>query len=140
MKKNALKLVRILVVEPSKAPRLEEVDPSSWRTWYPLVDKTTSLFQILNIVPGIEMLFDEEGRWKNMPLNVLVPAHAPKPVAEDTFIIDMTNGRGMMPGEPGIGYHEILGTFILARRKGGNYVDLTDDDIAKFKNGLIRAV
>jgi len=140
MKKNALNMVRVVVVEPAKAPREENVPSDSWDTWYPLVDKTTDLFEMLRLPDGLEMLFDEEGRLKQFPLNVLVPALAPSPLFDHSFLIDMTNGRGMKPGEPGIGYHEIYGTFIVARRKGENYVDLTDEEVEKIKRGLVRAV
>lgn len=130
--------IRILVVPPGKSPEVKVVDNSSWRTWYPLVDKSTELLQTLRILPGIDMLFDEEGRLKNMPPNVLVPAYAPAAPPKGTVIIDTTGGKGMKPGEPGIGYHEILGTFLVARVHGSRYVDLKDEDIEIFKAYLAR--
>lgn len=136
MTKKTDKKIRIMVVEPGKKPRVERVAPDSWKSWYPLVDKTTHLFQQLHFLPNIDFLFDEEGRRKNMPVNLLIPAHAPPAVEPGTFIVDMTKGKGMQPGEPGIGYHEILGTVIIARTRGSEYADLKDEDITKFEEAL----
>ncbi len=129
--------IRIIVVPPGQSARIEEVESGSWKTWYPLVDKTTHLFQVLHLPDRIDMLFDEEGRLKGFPLNVFVPAKAPPAVPKDWFIINLAPG-GMMPGEPGIGYFDILGTFILARSKGVNYVDLTDKDIKSLMGTLAK--
>lgn len=137
MPKKTSNKIRILVVEPGKSPRIEQVVSDSWTTWYPLVDKTTHLFQQLHLLPNVDLLFDEEGRRKEMLLNVLIPAHAPT-VEPGTFVIDMTKGRGMSPNEPGIGFHEILGTFIVARTRGSTYADLTDADIKRFQEALNR--
>lgn len=136
MAKKKSEKIRLLVVEPGKKPRVEEVVPDGWKTWYPLIDKTTHLFQQFHLLPNIEMLFDEEGRRKEFPLNVLLPGPAPRALAPGEFFIDMTKGKGMQPGEPGIGYHEILGTFLIARTRGSVYVTLTDEDIAKFTEAL----
>ena len=130
------KKIRILVVEPGKKPRVEEVAADGWKTWYPLIDKTTHLFQQLTFLPNIDFLFDEEGIRKEFPVNVLLPARAPRALEPGEILIDMTKGKGMQPGEPGIGYHEILGTFLIARTKGSVYVSLTDEDITKFTEAL----
>lgn len=130
--------IRIMVVEPEKAPRVVETAGVSWTTWYPLIDSTTHLLETLPIAPQIDMLFDEDGRRKKMPVNILVPARAPAALMEGTFIIDMTKGKGMLPGESGIGYHQILGTFILARRRGNKYVSLTDKDIVDLTKAVGR--
>jgi len=130
------KKIRILVVEPGKKPRVEQVSPDGWGGWYPLVDKTTHCFQQFHLLPNIDMLFDEEGMRKKFPLNVLLPGRAPRALEPGEILIDMTKGKGMQPGEPGIGYHEILGTFILARTRGSVYVDLKDEDVTKFMEAL----
>lgn len=130
------KKIRILVVAPGRKPEVCEVITDSWKTWYPLIDKSTELFQQLNLLPNIVMLFDEEGVYKDMPVNVLIPAHAPPAPSPGTVIIDATGGKGMKPGDPGIGYHRIVGTFILARTRGSEYATLTDEDIAKFTEAL----
>ena len=134
----AEKMIRVLVVPVGKPPEIAQVPAASWKTWYRLLDPTTNTFECLPLLPGIDLLFDEEGRYKDLPVNVRVAARARPAPDPDTFMIDMTNGKGMLPGEPGIGYHEILGPFLIARTADGDYVDLRDGDIATFQGMLQR--
>lgn len=126
--------IRILVLAVDKEPALHVVTNDSWRTWYRLIDPSTDTFQIVHLTPGLEILCDEEGRRKKMELNLLLPAGAPQlDTSKFSFIVvprETEDGRRLMePNEPGIGFHEILGTCIIARRQGPKYVGLTDADI-----------
>lgn len=133
-----VKPIRVLVVPPGKPPEVAEVDPRSWRTWYPLVDKTTHLFEMLKLETHLDMLFDEEGALKEMPLNLRLAAQAPSGRLGNLVRIDMTGGKGMKPGEPGLGFHQIRGTFLIARSRGSEYVDLLDADIERCRAWLGR--
>ncbi len=134
------KQVRILVVPPGAPSKVHTVG-DSWKYWYPLISPSTHILQTLGIAPGLELLCDEEGALKRMEVNVLIPARAPQ-VDTSKFEVILVQAktddgrRLMMPNEPGIGYHEIRGTFILARRRGSGYTDLTDADIAQFQRML----
>lgn len=122
-------MIRVLAIPPGERPLLHEVEAGSWRTWYHLVHQTTDTFQQLPLTQHLVLLFDEEGAMKEFPLNFLLPGLAPQPTFDPSFIVDLTKGRGMMPRAPGIGHHEILGTVLVARVRGSDYTDLTEEDI-----------
>jgi hypothetical protein len=123
------KKIRVMVIPVGQPPEIVEVNPSGWSSWYPLIDKTTQLFEARMISTSLILLMDEEGRMKNFPINFLLPGRAPQPLFEPSFVIDMTQGKGMKPGEPGVGYFDILGTVIVSRTRAGAHVDLTEKDI-----------
>jgi hypothetical protein len=137
-KKQKTDKIRVMVIPPGKPPMVVEVNPTGWTTWYPLIDKTTHLFELRPIAPNLMLLMDEEGRMKNFPLNFLLPGRAPQPMFEPSFIIDLTNGKGMKPGEPGVGYFDILGTVLISRTRGSDHVDLTDKDIETVRGAFNR--
>jgi hypothetical protein len=131
------KLVRIIVIPVGQIPRVETVE-NSWSKWYRLVHPKTDTFQVLPLERAIDLIFDEEGMYKELPLNFHLAASAPVPLFHDAFVIDLTGGLGMRPGDPGKGYHRILGTAIIARRDDDEYGDLTDADIDKYLAVLAR--
>jgi plasmid maintenance system antidote protein VapI len=119
--------IRIMVVPVREAPQLHTIEVD-WKLWYKLISPSTDTLLPLPLGNGLELLCDEAAG--DAEVNVLIPAHSPK---LDTTLFDfvLTRGGGMAPNESGIGVHVIHGTFLIARREGPTYVDLTDEDVAR---------
>lgn len=125
--------IAVLLVAPGLPPMRVEVDYAhSWRTWYALISPRTHTFAVLRLTDHLELLCDELGPQHGLPINCRIPARAPQ-IGEVDFVVERPSPDGrplMKPNEPGIGYHEIAGTFLIQRRRGPGVVSVTEKDIA----------
>ena len=120
--------MRVLVFRVGQAAVVEDV-------LNPFTFAQTSLLdgddiETLTLDDGVVIYLGESGR-RERPLNRHVPAKMPE-LPTDTNIINLTGRPLLDPGQMGV--HDIHGNFLLTRHGAEECVDMTDADIAKYKD------
>lgn len=117
------KRINVLRVNVGQRPTVEEIDNR-------LDDMQAIVSGYIECLPlpgGIDLWLNEEGALIPLPVNFLVPAVAPMPPPDCSFIVYASPGLAR-PGERGV--HIIHGDVFFARHDDeGETISLTDADI-----------
>jgi hypothetical protein len=123
-----MKKFKIMVCLLNKAPEVLEVE-SPWKYTKKLLDG--AMIEIVYLDDGVQAFIDEEGRFKELPLNRLIPAKG-REVPTDIGFVIKTDPNLCDPGEDGV--WDLHGDFILTRHDMAKDepLSLTDEDIKKY--------
>lgn len=119
--------IRVLLCQVGQNPVSHEMETDM----HELQKMVGGYVERARLEPNVYLWRNEEGLLQKLPLNVLIPAVAPRLhyfAPDFIFYLDKDLAS---PGEPGV-YH-IHGDFLIAREDAdGEFTSLTDQDIQRY--------